>query len=148
MCRNSRSTFFVQRILKAESGEIWNGENFTGNKSIGSGIVIWWCHWETTSHRVLSRSLPPPTRCWGGHVLGTWRHGSAVTQPAVVDWHLDLNRKKLKSKILQLLFAFLPSFTNHFKYFIRKLKTTVYSVMSHVAPANFQALDQRVSWRF
>lgn len=103
---------------------------------------------DVESTKDLSRTLLPPSRCWGGHVLSTWRHCSAVTQPAVVDWHLDLNRKKLRSKILQLLFAFLPSFTNHFRYFIRRIKSTVYSVMSHVAPANFQALDQRVSWRF
>ena len=57
----------------------------------------------------------------------------------------DLNRKTLSVQRVQLPFALSPIFINHFKYFIRKLESTVSSVMSHVSPANFQALDQRVS---
>lgn len=60
----------------------------------------------------------------------------------------DLNRKTLSVQRVQLPFALSPIFINHFKYFIRKLESTVSSVMSHVSPANFQALDQRVSWKF
>ena len=85
---------------------------------------------------------PHPPRGCESHVLSTWRHVGAVTRPAV-DWHL--NRKTLWVQRVQLSFAFSPIFINHFKYFIRKLESTVSSVMSHVSPANFQALDQRVS---
>lgn len=57
----------------------------------------------------------------------------------------ELKKKTLWVQKVQLSFAFSPIFINHFRYFIRKLESTVSSVMSHVSPANFQALDQRVS---
>lgn len=57
-------------------------------------------------------------------------------------------KKTLWVQKVQLSFAFLPNYTNHFQYSSRKLESTVSSVMSHVSPANFQALDQRVSENF
>lgn len=74
------------------------------------------------------------TSRWCGYSAGCRRLTSRSEQ-----------KKKFKCKNLRLLFAFLPNLTNHFKYFNRKLESTVFSVMSHVGPANFQALDQRVS---
>lgn len=62
------------------------------------------------------------------------------------------SRVELKKSLLvqgvQLSFAFLPNFNSHFHFYSPKLETTVSFVMSHVSPANFQALDQRVSTHF
>lgn len=61
----------------------------------------------------------------------------------------SVNRKKFtRVERLQLLFAFSSNYTNHFDYFTQKLENTFSFVMSHVSPANFQALDQQVSNNF
>lgn len=90
-------------------------------------------------------SLPPPQARVG---KDTCFMPDVMTSGSPVRWRLTfcVNWKKIHSRWRpQLLFAFSTNYTNHFKFFTQKLENTFSSVMSHVSPANFQALDQQVS---
>lgn len=96
--------------------------------------------------KICTIMFPAPSPM-ASHVLLTWRHGEWLLCRLTTDISIWAEKNSLSAKV-QLSLAFLSNYTNHFWYFNRKLETTVSFVMSHVSPANFQALDQRVSRNF